>query len=182
MVEFALTAPVFFLALIATLNVGLLLFTVNAAGESANVGMITLADEGRAGTADTDAITAITTSGLGVTNLGSIDQIDIYELEQCTNGAASPPLGVACPSSFYGVEPVLQTATTYYDTFCYHGSAGCTASDLWLPSSPTMSDSASNGVTNIGLTVRYHFNYFGIGQPAIHLSVTRYFRVEPRTP
>ena len=180
MVEFALTAPLFFFALLATLNVGLLLFTVNAAGESANDGMITLADEGKAATADTDAITAITTSGLGATALGSIDQIDIYELEQCSNGTPSPDLKVACPSSFYGVEPVLQTATNYYDTFCYNGSSGCTASDLWQP--PSRSDSASGGVTNIGLTIRYHFNFFGIGQPAIHLSVTRYFRVEPRTP
>ena len=180
MVEFALTAPLFFFALIATLNVGLLLFTVNAAAESANVGTVTLADEGKAATADTDAITALTTSGLGATNLGSIDQIDIYELEQCTDGTPSPNLGVACPGSFYGVKPVLQTATNYYDTFCYNGSSGCTASDLWQP--PSRSDSASGGVTNIGLTIRYHFNFFGIGQPAIHLTVTRYFRVEPRTP
>jgi Flp pilus assembly protein TadG len=180
-VEFALTAPVFFFVLIATLNVGLLLFTVNAAGESANIGMITLADEGTAATADTDAITALTTSGLGATSLGSIDQIDIYELEQCTDGTASPNLGVACPSSFYGVKPVPQTTTNYYNTFCYNGSSGCTASDLWLPSTGR-SDSVSAGVTNIGLTIRYHFNYFGLGQPAIHLTVTRYFRVEPRTP
>jgi hypothetical protein len=179
-VEFALTAPLFFFALIATLNVGLLLFTVNAAGQSANMGMITLADEGTAPTADSDGIAAVTTSGLGATNLGSIDQIDIYELEQCTNGAASPNLGVACPSSGNGVVPVPPTAIDYYNTFCYNGSSGCTASDLWLPSD--RSDSTSAGVTNIGLTIRYHFNYFGIGQPAIHLTVTRFFRVEPRTP
>jgi hypothetical protein len=182
MVEFALTAPVFFLALIATLNVGLLLFTVNAAAESANVGMLTLADEGTAATADTDAITALTTSGLGVTNLGSIDQIDIYELEQCTNDIPQPSLGPLCPSSGNGVVPVPQTPayTNYYNTFCYKGSSGCTASDLWPPSH--RSDSALRGVTNIGLTIRYHFNYFGIGQSSIHLTVTRYFRVEPRTP
>ena len=166
MVEFALTAPLFFFALIATLNVGLLLFTVNAAAESANVGTVTLADEGKAATADTDAITALTTSGLGATNLGSIDQIDIYELEQCTNGIPSPNLTLACPSSGNGVVPVPQTPAykNDYNTFCYNGSSGCTASDLWLPSD--RSDSASGGVTNIGLTIRYHFSYFGLGQTA----------------
>jgi TadE-like protein len=190
MVEFALVAPLFFLTLFGAINAGLLLFSVNAASHSAEVGMVTLADEGTLSGADTHAITNLRDAGLGVTSLAAIDEIDIYRVYECFGGLPSAQCS-AQPDGTLVAESNSNTAS--YNIRCYvNGAAAgtstrfdgttCTTSTLWTPGMRTQA-AGPNGknLTNIGLTIRYHFSYIGLKYPQLPLSETRYFRLEPQS-
>jgi Flp pilus assembly protein TadG len=101
LVEFGLVGGVFFAIMFGAVDAGLLMYVHNAASHAAQVGMITLADEGTTSTADTDAITQLVAAGSGLTTIGHLDEIDIYQVyvcdwqsstnpSQCTNQSTQP--------------------------------------------------------------------------------------------
>ncbi len=153
-VEFSLVAPILFTALFGTVNGGLILFGENSCNHAAGVALIILSEEGRTATADTDAVSAIQT---GMSNIPSmtIDEIDIYQLDLQNNGSFTQN---------------TQNTNKYY----INGTGNTIA---WTPAARSTSNAS---LTNIGLTVKYHYNYTGLAHPVLNLTMTKYFRLEPR--
>ncbi len=181
MVEFALVAPVFFAALFGALDGGLLMFSAGAANHATGLGMITIAQEGTQNSADNDGVSAVMAGGIAAIGFAKLDEVDVYlvhldpstgAVTQDSNGCG----GAACLDR-YGwngtAATVLNPAT---------GSAGCLASAYstcvppWAPGSRS---TASGDLTNIGITVKSHYNYFAFTSTRLNMTQTCYFRLEP---
>jgi Flp pilus assembly protein TadG len=163
MVEFALVAPVFFAALFGALDGGLLLYSANAVNHATGLGMIEVAQDGKAASADTAAVTAITSGGFGSTGFAKLDEVDIYLIH---------------------VDPATGTVTQ--DTNSCGGSACANRYDAngtpiggTVPWPPGNRSTASANLTNIGITVKCHYNYFAFNSARLNITQTRYFRLEP---
>jgi Flp pilus assembly protein TadG len=164
-VEFALVAPIFFGALFGTLDGGLMLFSANAIEHSAGIGLITVAQEGTASTADTDAVAAIKAQGFGSSGFAKVDEIDVFLVAvDPTTGAVTPDTN-SCSGS-----PCLNR----YDINGNPIGAGV----LWPPG---VRNTASTSLTNAGITVKCHYRYMAFNSSSVTLNVTRYFRLEPQS-
>jgi Flp pilus assembly protein TadG len=86
MVEFALVAPVMLFLLFGVIESSLLLFAVGSAHFAAEEGTRVAAQLGNATNADTAAIQAVRTGSFGQTTVASITRVDIYRLQQQSNG------------------------------------------------------------------------------------------------
>jgi Flp pilus assembly protein TadG len=168
MVEFALVAPVFFAALFGALDGGLLMFSAGAVNHATGMGMITVAQEGTTATADTDAVAAIMSGGIAAIGFAKLDEVDVYLIHidpntgvvtKDTNSCA----GVACADR-YGWNTVTHLPTVI------GGS---------VPWPPGNRNTASTNLTNIGITVKCHYNYFAFTSASLAITQTRYFRLEP---
>jgi hypothetical protein len=180
MVEFALVAPLFFAALFAALDGGLLMFSSGAVNHATGVGMITLAQEGTSATADTDAVKAMMSGGIAAMGFAKLDEVDIYLIHiDPTTGVVTQDTnscGVACVDR-YGWNGV---ATTILNPAT--GSVGCLAANYATcipPWPPGARNTASDNLTNIGLTVKSHYGYLAFTSSQLSITQTRYFRLEP---
>jgi Flp pilus assembly protein TadG len=170
MVEFALVAPLFFAALFAALDGGLLMFSSGAVNHATGVGMITLAQEGTSATADTDAVKAMMSGGIAAMGFAKLDEVDIYLIHiDPTSGVVTQDTnacgGAACVDR-YGYSAGTNTVTVL--------NGGGTA-----PWPPGARNTASGNLTNIGITVKSHYSYFAFTSSQLSLTQTRYFRLEP---
>ena len=164
-VEFALVAPVFFGALFGSLDGGVLLYSANAINHATGLGMIVLAQEGNAGATDTDAVAAITAGGFSSTGFAKLDEIDIFLIHvDPTTGAVTQDTN-SCAGS---------PCVNRYDS---KGNAiGGT-----VPWPPSQRSTAAVSLTNIGLTIKTHYNYLAFSSATLNMNSTRYFRVEPQS-
>jgi Flp pilus assembly protein TadG len=170
MVEFALVAPVFFAALFGALDGGLLMFSANAVNHATGTAMITLAQEGRTASADTDAVKLMMAGGVAAIGFAKLDEVDIYLIHiDPTTGAVTQDTnscnGVAC------VDRYSYTAST--NTVNVLGGA-----TPWPPGS-RYTNATSGNVTDIGITVKCHYNYLAFSSAQLSITQTRYFRLEP---
>jgi hypothetical protein len=172
---------VFFFIIFGAFDMGLVMFLNNAASQSAQIGMITLADEGTTTTADTDAITALKSAGIGVTGVGTLDEIDIYKIYVCDQQSPNNPTPCTSPLQPDGTIIVdsngcsgAVACSNHYDA-----SGACLNGCPWPPSA--RSDKLAT-ITTMGIMLKFHFNWLGINQPTANFVQTRYFRIEPRNP
>ncbi len=166
MVEFALVAPVFFVALFGALDGGLLMFSAGAMNHAAGTGMITVAQEGKTSSADTDAVNAMMSTGIAATGFAKLDDVDIYLIHiDPTSGAVTQDTnscgGAAC-----------------VDRYGWNGTAATVIGGS-VPWPPGSRSAALGSLTNIGITVKCHYNYFAFNSAKFNLAQTRYFRLEP---
>lgn len=181
MVEFALVAPVFFFVLLASIDAGLVMFVENAASQSAAAGMIRLANEGDSASADTSAIGDVMSTGIGTTNIGKVDEIDIFHVFVC-DPAAAPNWTFENPAAFCAGQPA---GTIITDTVNYNRynpvTRACIGTCPWPPGQQKRSPHLSS-LSNMGIQLKYHFDYLGISAPRANLVQVRYFRLEPQQP
>lgn len=172
-VEFALVAPLFFGALFGGIDGGLLLFSANAANHATGIGMITLAQEGNALNADTDAIVAMEGNGFASTGFAVVDEVDIYLVHidtltgvvtQDTNSCVVPAAGSPCVNR-YSVDRIT-------------GVGAPIGPVAWPPGSRSTSASS---LTNVGITLKCHYSYLAFNSSRLNLTFTRYFPVEPQS-
>ncbi|MBV8527783.1 MAG: pilus assembly protein [Candidatus Dormibacteraeota bacterium] len=180
--EFAIVGGLFFFLVFAAIDFGLMMFVNNAASQSAQMGMITLADEGTTPSADTDSVQSIVSAGIGTTGIGTLDEIDVYKTYVCDQQSPSNPSVCTTPT----LQP---DGTIIVDTNGCTGGVACvnqySASGTCLNTCPWPASARSNrlaSITTMGVTLKYHFDYLGIKWPRQSFTQTRYFRVEPRSP
>ena len=180
MVEFALVAPVFFAALFGALDGGLLMFSANAVNHATGTAMITVAQEGTVASADNDTLKAMMAGGVAATGFAKVDEVDVYLIHvDPTTGAVTQDTnscGVACVDR-YGwngaAATILNPAT---------GSVGCLAANYLTcipPWPPARRNTTSRNLTNLGITVKCHYNYLAFSSAQLSITQTRYFRLEP---
>jgi hypothetical protein len=180
MVEFILVLPLFLTLLLGTVNAGLVMFALGAAGQSATVAMVQLANEANQPTANSDALTAMLATGIGTTNVAHLREIDIYELAVCEGGGPTPALtGASCSGEPDGtLVPAPPSDTSAYNRYCYQ-EAGCTPTNEWSPT--TDNDNPAIGpLTKVGVTVQFTYVSFGWAFPTLNLQSTRYASIEPQ--
>ena len=165
-VEFALVAPVFFAALFGALDGGLLLYSANAVNHATGLGMIVLAQEGNSAGADSLAVTAVTSGGFSSTGFAHLDEIDIFPAKvDAVTGAVSQDMSASCAGS---------VCLNRYN-------ADGTAIGGVVPWPPGSRNTASSSLTNIGITLKTHYNYLAFNGASMSITQTRYFRVEPQS-
>lgn len=165
MVEFALVAPLFFAALYGGLDGGLLMFSAGAVNHSTGMAMITVAQEGQTSTADTDAVAAATAGGVAATGFAKLDEVDIYLIHiDPSTGAVTQDTnscgGLACVDRYSASGAVLNSGGV-------------------VPWPPGSRSTASGNLTNIGVTLKCHYNYLAFNSAQLNIAQTRYFRLEP---
>src|ERR1035437_7348560 len=85
-VEFALIAPFLFFLMFTVLNGGIFMFAKNSADNANTIGSLAVAAAGRDVNADTLAVTRMSTNGLGANGFLTVQEIDIYKLNQTASG------------------------------------------------------------------------------------------------
>jgi hypothetical protein len=181
MVEFAVVAPLFFFVLLAAINGGLVMYLNNAASQSAAIGMITLANEGNAALTDKDAITQLKAAGIGTTSLGKLDEVDIFHVFVCDPTLPSPGT-VESPSAVCSAQPagtIITDASRYNRYNPAPATPTCIVPCTWLP---TARSESLSSLSNVGIQLKYHFDYLGLGNVHQLMTQTRYFRLEPQQP
>jgi Flp pilus assembly protein TadG len=165
MVEFAVVAPLFFMALFGSVDGGLLMFSAGAVNHAAGLGMIEVAQDGTLSNADTLAVAAVTSGGFSSTGFAKIDEIDIYLVHvDAVTGAVTKDTnscgGSACVNRYNAAGGVIGGST---------------------PWPPGARSTQSRALTNVGITVVCHYNFMAFNTATIHLDQTRYFRLEPQS-
>jgi Flp pilus assembly protein TadG len=172
MVEFALVAPLLFAALFGALDGALLMFSAGAVNHATGTAMISVAQDGKSPTADTAAVQAMMAGGAAAIGFAKLDEVDIYLIQiDSTTGAVTQDTnscgGVAC------LDRYSYTASTNIVNLLNPLGSGAAP---WPPGSR---DTASGTVTNIGITVKCHYNYLAFSSAQLSITQTRYFRLEP---
>lgn len=182
MVEFALVAPIFFALVFGVVDGGLCLFSVNAAGNTANRGAEMIAAYGNftnivapatgpttppLDNADTHAVQLMAHSGLGGVGLSKATDYWIFKTDATGNLVQDT---VKCPDALAG-----RPANICYDHFDASGNWD-TASN-WLPVSRSVSSSSADYAE---LEIDYSYQWFFGTHAQIPMKATRYFRIEPQ--
>jgi Flp pilus assembly protein TadG len=158
--EFALVAPVLFLVILGVLDGCLLMFSVGTARYGAVEGSRQAAQLGNAATADTQTL-RIVRQRVGADNLFSVDEIDIYKLNQDGNGNLTPDL-------------------TLYNRYAADGTP-LLSPEPWQPESRDVGNGTSDF---LGVTVKFTYTWkTGLLQPLgpLHSTATNYIRLEPQS-
>jgi Flp pilus assembly protein TadG len=158
--EFALVAPVLFMLILGVLDGSLLMFSVGTARYAAVEGSRQAAQLGNAATADSQTLQAIRNK-VGADHLFSVDEIDIYRLNQDGNGNLTP-------------DPTL------YNRYAADGTP-LLSPEPWQPESRDVGNGTSDF---LGVTVKFTYTWkTGLFQPLgpLHATATNYTRLEPQS-
>ena len=160
MTEFALVSPVLLLVLFGILEAGLLLFSVGSARFAAGEAARQESESGNAATADSLSVGVIRATAIGTTGIAQVRHIDIYKLNQQSNGTLTVAPGT---TNSYNVD----------------GSAR--GSIVW----PSSSRDVKNGESDfLGVTIYYRYTWktgiFLFTGP-LDLSQSFAIRLEPQT-
>jgi Flp pilus assembly protein TadG len=158
--EFAIVAPVLFFLLLGIFESGLLLFVVGTARWSTAEVARQESESGNAANADQVSITVLRNSAIGTTTLGSVNEIDIYHLNQQLNGS-------------------LTVDAAHYNRYDIYGNP--LAAITW----PSGTRNVRNGQSDfLGITLHYQYNWktgvFLNGSP-LQLQQVYEIRLEPQT-
>jgi Flp pilus assembly protein TadG len=177
LVEFALVGPVFFVVLFGALNAGLLMFSVNAADQTANVGAHQLAALG-------DYVGS-PPAGSSLPNPTTADAIALEAMQRTGLNSA----GTASAVSYRITKLDPTTLQPYYNgTNCTVAMGGC----YWVYTVSTASwsgdwaagtgqrNTASATADYVRLDVNYTYSWL-IGVGVSHFTATRVFRLEPQS-
>jgi TadE-like protein len=192
LVEFALVAPIFVLAVFAMVDGGLLLYSINTVDQAATVGSDTVAAAGRDSLADITAVQHMAAAGLGSTSLISITEIDVMRLADNpaggfqTNPDGSPAIQTGCSGGPNGGQCVDRYSFTGGGSTpavtVINGTCPATQDPSQCPPWPPSARNVANGTSNfVGLKILYRYRYFtGVGS-TLSLTATKTFRLEPQT-
>jgi Flp pilus assembly protein TadG len=174
-VEFAMTAPIFFLIFFGIINGGTLLFSRNALQHAADVGAVQIATLGNSSaTVDTtNAIPAMEAAGLSNVLLTSVTGITVQEMD-ATSSSSGPTL--TPDTTGCGGDPCEMQYTES------GGVWTCTGTCTW-PSNDrnTTQTSGLAGDPNFArLVIYYTFALVG-GFATYHMTASVVFRLEPQT-
>jgi hypothetical protein len=173
MVEFALVGPLFFVLLFGAVNCGLVLFSINAADQAANVGVQQLAALG-------DYL-GTPPAGSNLPDPSNADDIALYEMQKV--GLDSTGNTTVISYQVTKLDPsTLQTDVTS-PCPCVHAYTVATQSwsGNWAPCGCGARNTTSTGADYIRLDVTYSYQWlFGAG-PALQLTATRVIRLEPQS-
>lgn len=162
MVEFALVFPIFLTVTLSSINGGLLLWASTQLDHANEVGCIRDAEKGNyysstTNNADTSAYAAMSARGLTDNSIVTIAEIDVIKQVVGANGT-------------------LTDSTTSVNK--YHGD-GSLISEGW----PASGRSVTLGSTDTAkMVIKYTFHFIGLPGPAINVSSTRVFELEPLQP
>src|SRR5437899_11686314 len=160
MTEFAIVLPVLFMLMLGVLDGGLLMFSVGTARYAAVEGARQAAQLGNAATADTQTLQVIRDRA-GTDRLFSVDEIDIYKLNQDGNGNLTP-------------DPTLS------NRYALDGTP-MTSPVPWPPAQRNVGNGTSDF---IGITVNYTYTWkAGFFAPLgpIRTTAVSYMRLEPQS-
>lgn len=158
MTEFALVVPVLFILILGVVDGGLLMFSVGTARYAAVEGARLAAQLGNAATTDTQSVQIIR-DRVGTTGFFSVDEVDIYKLNQDGNGNLTP-------------DPTL------YNKYQIDGTV---IAAPWAPSSRNVGNGTSDflGVT-VQFTYKWKAGFFAPLGP-LKTTATYYIRLEPQS-
>ena len=159
MTEFAVVLPVLFMLMLGVLDGGLLMFSVGTARYATVDGARMAAQLGNAATADEQSIRVIR-EHVGATGIFSVDEVDVYKLNQDANGNLTPD-------------------TIFFNRYRVDGT----------PMMPEPWTAASRNVGNgtsdfLGITVHFTYRWkAGFLAPLgpLQSTVTHYIRLEPQS-
>jgi TadE-like protein len=179
MVEFALVGPLFFVLLFGAVNSGLILFSINAADQTANVGVQQLASWG-------DYL-GPPPAGSNLPNPSTADDIALYEMQKIGLDSTGNATVLSYRITKLNGPPAL---TTYTDAVNCLAPDGCdylytVATHSWSGNWPACAcgnrNTTSANADFIRLDITYSYQWlFGAG-PAIQLTATRVIRLEPQS-
>jgi Flp pilus assembly protein TadG len=157
-VEFALLLPLLLVLVLAVIEFCILLFGVTSARYAAGEGLRAASEAGSNASADSIAVAAIRSTGLGTTRVVTVSEIDIYQVD-LVNGS-------------------LQQDTAMVNRYQLDGTPIGVPS--WAPA--TRSTSASHP-EYIGVTVKYTYNWkdglLGSFMQPLNLNSISWGRLEP---
>jgi Flp pilus assembly protein TadG len=158
--EFALVSPVLLLVLFGILESGLLLFSVGTARFAAGEAARQEAESGNAAAADSLTVSVVRGTAIGTTRIAQVQRIDIYKLNEQSNGT-------------------LTVAPGTTDSYNLDGSVR--NSIPW----PSSARDVKNGESDfLGVTIYYRYNWkTGIFLFTGPLDLNQSFaiRLEPQT-
>jgi Flp pilus assembly protein TadG len=156
--EFALVVPVLMLLIFGVLDGALLMFSVGTARYAAGEGSRLAATLGNAATTDAKVVQVIRDS-ISQTSLFTVDEVDIYKLDQDGSGNLTP-------------DP------TFYNKYRVDGTA-LISPEPW----PAVTRNVGNGTSDfLGVTINYTYTWkAGFFSPLgpIKTKATYYIRLEP---
>ena len=159
MVEFALAIPVLLTLFFMVMDGTLLLFGIGSSLFSAGQGAVLGAQLGNDPTADSQIVSTIRGSAVGTTALVTVNEVDIYKLNEDSSGN-------------------LTVDSLHYNRYKLDGSV--IGSITW-PS--TTRNVSHNNSDFMGVTLDYQYSWrtalFG-ALPGPHLKATYYLRLEPQ--
>lgn len=160
LVEFTIVAPILFFFLLGVLESGLLLFVVGTARFGAGEVARQESESGNAANADQVSIAVLRGTAIGTTSLASVNEIDIYRLNEQGNGT-------------------LTVDVAHYNKYRLDGTAiGA------IPWPPAMRNVVNGQSDFLGVTINYQYNWktgiFLANRP-LQLQQTFEIRLEPQT-
>jgi hypothetical protein len=159
LVEFALVAPVLFLLLFGVIEFGLLVFAVTSAQFAALQGARAASEFSWNQGADSQVIDAVRQTPLGTTTIVSVDEIDVFKVDQQPDGSLQP-------------NPTLVDR--------YDGAGTPLAAPGWPPSARSMSVSHPDVVgVRVSYTYSWKFGLFADLFPPLSRTAAYWVRIEP---
>jgi Flp pilus assembly protein TadG len=195
-----LVIPVFFFAIFAMMDGGLLLYSINAVDQSTTIGSNSIAGLGQVSTADITALQRMAAAGLETTTLIHVSEIDVEELVTnatndgfSTHSNGTPIIQTGCANGPTGGDGANECVNQY--TFSGSGSgatvtvlnhwASCSASTgdpSQCPPWPPSVRNVTNGQSSfVAITVTYSYRFFTNIGGTFNLTATKTFRLEPET-
>lgn len=189
-------APVFFFAIFAMIDGGLLLYSINAVDQSTTVGSNSIAGLGLAGNADIASIQRMGSAGLQTTALVKVTEIDVEELVTnatndgfSTHADGTPMIQTGCaggPSGVDGANECVNRYTLSGSTVTVLNAWVSCASSTNDPSQcppwpPSVRDVVNGNSSFVGLKVAYTYHFFTDVGGSLNLTATKTFRLEPET-
>lgn len=160
MTEFALVAPILLLLLFSVLEGSFTLFTVATARFATGEAARQLSEDGNSAQADQNALAVIRKTALVTTSLGTVNHVDIYRLNQASNG-------------------VLTVDLAHFNSYKIDGTA--IGSPTWPP---TSRDITNGQMDFLGVTIYYQYNwktgFFSAAGQSLKLNNGVYIRLEPQ--
>ncbi|MGC2296655.1 MAG: TadE/TadG family type IV pilus assembly protein [Candidatus Dormiibacterota bacterium] len=185
-IEFALTAPIFFLVFFGIVNGGTLLFSRNALQHAADVGAIQIGTLGNSSaTVDTtNAIPTMEAAGLNNVLLTNVTEI-LIQKEDSTSSSSSQSLTVDTSGcGQFGVGSGYPCEMEYTRTGGSWPTTPCVAGPTCNWPSNDRNTTQTSGLAGdpdfARLTIYYTFALVG-GVATFHMSASVIFRLEPQT-
>lgn len=195
-----LVAPVFFFAVFAMTDGGLLLYSINAVDQSTTVGSNSIAGLGQVSTADITGLQRMAVAGLETTALIKVGEVDVEELVTnatndgfSTHSNGTPVVQTGCAGGPTGVDGANECVDRY--TFSGSGPtatvvvvnpwqscASSTGDPSQCPPWPPSARDVTNGQSSfVAITVTYSYQFFTDIGGTFNLTATKTFRLEPET-
>lgn len=185
-IEFAMTAPIFFLIFFGIINGGTLLFSRNALQHTADVGAVQIATLGNSSaTVDTtNAIPMMEAAGLNNVLLTSVTEILIQKEDSTTSSSGQTLTVDTSGCSQFGVGSGYPCEAEYTPTAGSWPTTPCVAGPTCNWPSNDRNTTQTSGLAGdpdfARLTIFYTFALVG-GFATYHMTASVVFRLEPQT-